>query len=248
MRGLSLLRDAGIPFHVIAVITREALGHAREIFEFFESEGVRRLGFNIEEVEAQNTSSSIDAESGDRVREFYETIFELQSSRKSIVIREFDAALQKIRSGISLRAFDFPWFNEQVRPFGIVSIDHAGRFAMYSPELLGMPVEPYGDFYFGNVLEDDFAEALARSKFLDVLADIKAGIRVCAETCSFYGVCGGGAPANKFYENGSFATGETLFCRYAIQFPMEIVLRDLERTLDEIPGPSATGAIARESE
>jgi uncharacterized protein len=231
MRGLNLLRQNGIPFHVISVITREALGHAREIYDFFESAGVGRVGFNIEEVEADHTASTLNADENARVREFYETMFALQKERRSMVIREFDAARHKILSGVTLRDFDFPWLNEQIRPFGIVSVDCEGNFSTYSPELLGMPVKPYGDFNFGNVTREHFLQALDTPKFQHVLADIKEGIKKCAATCSYYGYCGGGAPANKYYENGSFASTQTMYCRYSVQMPLDIVLADIEKDL-----------------
>jgi len=83
MRGLQLLKDNDIPFHVIAVITGEALGHAREIYDFFETAGVERLGFNIEEVEAEHAVSTLCARHEERVRQFYQTIFENQKRRVS---------------------------------------------------------------------------------------------------------------------------------------------------------------------
>jgi uncharacterized protein len=168
------------------------------------------------------------------VRQFYQTIFDNQKRRGSITIREFAAAEQKIRSGISLREFDFPWFNEQVRPFGIISVDSEGNFSTYSPELLGMSLEPYAEFCFGNVLRDHFADALETPKFREVLVDIQTGIKRCAETCPYYGCCGAGAPANKYYENGSFASTQTLYCRYAVQIPLDIVLNDIESALNLI--------------
>ena len=232
MRGLQLLKDNDIPFHVIAVITGDALGYAQEIYDFFETAGVERLGFNIEEVEAEHAVSTLGAGHEERVREFYQTIFENQKQRRIITIREFAAAEQKIRSGISLREFDFPWFNEQVRPFGIISVDWKGNFSTYSPELLGMSLEPYGEFCFGNVLRDHFADALETPKFRQVLVDIQTGIKRCAESCPYYGYCGAGAPANKYYENGSFASTQTLYCRYAVQMPLDIVLNDMERALN----------------
>ena len=167
------------------------------------------------------------------MREFYQTIFENQKRRRSITIREFAAAEQKIRSGISLREFDFPWFNEQVRPFGIISVDWKGNFSTYSPELLGMSLEPYGVFCFGNVLRDHFADALETPKFRQVLVDIQTGIKRCAETCPYYAYCGAGAPANKYYENGSFASTQTLYCRYAVQMPLDVVLNDMEKALNQ---------------
>ena len=231
MRGLQLLKENDIPFHAIAVITGDALDCAQEIYDFFETAGVDRLGFNIEEVEAEHTVSTLGARHEDRVREFYQTIFQNQKQRRSITIREFAAAEQKIRSGISLREFGFPWFNEQVRPFGIISVDWQGNFSTYSPELLGMALEPYGEFSFGNVLRDHFADALETPKFRQVLVDIQTGIKRCAESCPYYGYCGAGAPANKYYENGSFASTQTLYCRYAVQMPLEI-LKEMETALN----------------
>ena len=97
------------------------------------------------------------------VESFMATIFRLQKADGGRMwIREFDAALGKIRSQKSLRSFDFPHFNERVRPFGILNVDCDGNYSTYSPELLGMDVTPYGTFSFGNVLKDDFVEAGGR--------------------------------------------------------------------------------------
>jgi uncharacterized protein len=231
VRGLRLLRANDIPFHVIAVVTRDALGEAEAIYDFFEAEGVDQLGFNIEEEECGHTASSLRGAQDDRVRAFYETLFRRQKERGTILIREFDSAEEKIRSGCSLRNVPFPWVNEQVRPFGIVSVDCAGNFSTYSPELLGMTVEPYGPFAFGNVLADDFADALESEKFRAVFRDVQEGLTRCAATCAYYGYCGGGAPANKYYENGTFASTETMYCRYSVQMPLDIVLAEMERDL-----------------
>lgn len=231
MRGLQLLKANGIPFHVISVITREALDHAEEIYDFFAAAGVERLGLNIEEIECDHASSSLGPVHDERVRNFYQTIYRRQKERRLITIREFSAAEQKIRAGVSLREFDFPWFNEQVRPFGIVSVDCSGNFSTYSPELLGMTLQPYGEFSFGNVSREHFADVLETPKFRAVLGDIQEGIRRCASTCPYYGYCGGGAPGNKYYENGSFASTQTMYCRYSVQMPLDIVLADMETTL-----------------
>ncbi len=92
-----------------------------------------------------------------------------------------------------------------------------------------MTLPKYGSFNFGNILKDDFVAAVETSKFRSVFADIQSGIKLCQESCAYYGYCGGGAPANKYYENGSFATAETMFCRYSVKLPLDIVLNDLEQ-------------------
>jgi uncharacterized protein len=235
MEGVRQLQTHGIPFHVISVITRQSLGRAKEIYQFFDDLGISQLGFNIEEIEGENAKSSLTSTEGmpESVKAFMETIFRLQKADGGRMrIREFDAALNKIRSPKSLRIFDFPYFNEQVRPFGILNVDCDGNYSTYSPELLGMNVFPYGSFSFGNILTDEFVEAAESPKFRSVFADIQSGINLCKESCGYYGYCGGGAPANKYYENGSFATAETIFCKYSVKLPLDIVLNDLEAQLD----------------
>lgn len=234
MRGLRLLQEHGIPFHVIAVITREALGHAEEIYRFFFDLGVTQLGFNVEEIEGENSKSSLESGSAGeaRVAAFMRKIFELQKAdRGRMIIREFVQAAAKIMGMPSMRGMDFPMFNEQVRPFGILNIDYAGNFSVYSPELLGMPVEPYGTFSFGNILEEDFTQSVDSEKFRRVFADIRQGLEICRSSCAHYGYCGGGSPGNKYYENGSFASGETMFCRCSIKLPLDLALEDMEKSL-----------------
>jgi uncharacterized protein len=46
-------------FHVIAVVTEQALNFADEVFQFFLDLGVRQVGFNIEELEGVNRTSSM---------------------------------------------------------------------------------------------------------------------------------------------------------------------------------------------
>jgi uncharacterized protein len=234
MAGLRQLQAHGIPFHVISVITQHSLGRAKDIYHFFYDLGISQLGFNIEEIEGENAKSSLTSSErmAESVDAFMATIFQLQKADGGRMrIREFHAALGKIQSQISLRSFNFPHFNEQIRPFGILNVDCDGNYSTYSPELLGMNISPYGSFSFGNILRDDFVEAVESSKFRSVFNDIQSGINLCKDSCAYYGYCGGGAPANKYYENGSFATAETMFCKYSIQLPLDIVLNDLEARL-----------------
>jgi uncharacterized protein len=237
MRGANLLREHGVPFHAIAVVTAAALDQPDAIYEFFTALGVTLVGFNIEELEGEHRRSSLDlGRHAERVRAFFRRIFELHAkSGGRMRIREFDHALALLRRPPPDSATS-PWWNEQVRPFGIVSVDYQGRFATFSPELLGMTLPGIGDFSFGNVLEDDLIDALEHATFRRVFGDISRGLETCAATCPYFPQCGGGAPANKFYENGTFASAETMYCRFSIQLPLDIVLANLE-TLPAPPAP-----------
>jgi uncharacterized protein len=233
MRGARLLQENGIPFHIISVISAASLGRANEVFDFYVENGFWNVGFNVEETEGEHAASTLGAcECAPGVREFLSVIFERhRAHRERMVIREFDFALERIRCGAPPDEEAFLYFNEQVRPFGILSVDWQGGFSTYSPELLGMKSATYGDFTFGSIHDGSFLEAVQSAKFRRVLEDIRAGVEACRRECAYFEMCGGGAPANKYYENGSFCSTETMFCRYTVKLPIDLVLADLEHAL-----------------
>jgi uncharacterized protein len=72
---------------------------------------------------------------------------------------------------------------------------------------------------------------IANESFGRIASEVYEGVQSCARTCGYFGLCGGGAPSNKYFENGSFASTETMYCRNSIQMPIDIVLCDLEDRL-----------------
>lgn len=232
MKGVEILRRHEIDFHVIAVITEQALGFPDEIFQFFAANEMHRVGFNIEELEGVNLTSTLMNDSVEqRVNDFFRRIYSLQKESNGFVqIREFDRAYQAIAQATINDPLHSPP-NDQVAPFAIISVAYDGSISTFSPELLGMKNSEYGDFYFGNVMTDDLSDVAASGKFQHVLNDIQTGVQLCSDTCEYFSFCGGGAPSNKYYENGSFASAETMFCRHTIKTPIDIVLEDLEQSL-----------------
>ena len=66
-------------------------------------------------------------------------------------------------------------------------------------------------------------------KFADINALIQKGVSKCKQTCQYFAYCGGGAPSNKLYENKTFDSTETMYCRLGKQALMDVVLDYLER-------------------
>jgi uncharacterized protein len=234
MQGISLLQQHDIDFHVIAVLTQQALDFPEEIFDFFVSHNIHKIGFNIEEAEGVHTVSSLQqADTEERYRRFLETIYRLaKDAKEKVTIREFERAHNLIRQALPLAPYGketIP-FNDQVLPYSIITVDCDGNFSTFSPELLGQKSEAYGDFMLGNILTESFASASATPRFHALNEAIAAGVRQCRNTCEYFELCGGGAPANKYFEHGSFQSAETMYCRYGIQTPIDIILNDLEST------------------
>jgi len=167
------------------------------------------------------------------VAAFLDRMYELQEQNDHrMVIREFLNSKQGIIGdpfAEHYKVTDGMRFNHQTTPYAIISVDYEGNFSSFSPELLGQKSERYGDFALGNVYTSSFKEALDTSKFRLIHNDIQSGINACKSNCEYFYVCGGGAPSNKYYENGSFDSTETLFCKLSIKAPTDIVLTQLEK-------------------
>jgi uncharacterized protein len=225
--GLQRLLAHDIPVHMISVLTLASLREPDAMFEFYEQSGVHTVCFNIEEKEGANlTSALIDSpqEFVALYRAFLRRFFELAVERKSLIsVREFDNAFRAIQG---YRADGH--VNFQTNPLGIVAVDITGDLSTFSPELLGIEHATYGSFTYGNVLSDSYATIIGRVLDSRLYADINAGIGKCRAECSYFMVCGGGAPANKIFENNTANSSETVYCR-AHQTDIDVVLDMIER-------------------
>jgi uncharacterized protein len=234
MQGVGHLLRNAIPFHAIAVVTAVSLKHPDEIFGFFLAEGFRDVGFNIDELEGERRHSTIGREHERDFQRFLQRMLELSTAvHGRLRIREVDEARKVILRGLDpvlVSGKRYP-HNAQVLPLEILSVDHAGNFSTFSPELLGQPSREHNDFVLGNVLEESVASVFSQPEFRGIYRQIAAGVERCRRECEYFELCGGGAPANKLYENGSFDSAETAYCRNVVMAPLRLMLSELERRL-----------------
>ncbi len=225
--GIRRLKRHDVPFHVISVLTKESLAAPEEMFDFYIAEGIDHVCFNVEESEGDHRSESF-AEAGieDAYYDFLSEFWRLSSAQPGKIrfIREIDDAQRNI-----FRPRDTGIHNQLATPFAITSMDWTGNIATFSPELLGLKNALYDDFVLGNVNRDRLVELAEGPLLRRMCADIDAGIAMCRERCEYFSVCGGGEPVNKLFENGSFASAETVFCRMTKMRATDLVLDRLER-------------------
>jgi uncharacterized protein len=225
--GIRRLRRHGVPFHVISVLTAESLAEPAEMFNFYLNEGIDHVCFNVEESEGEHRSASFAAAGiEDAYYQFLSEFWRLSAAHPGKIrfIREIDDAQRNI-----FRPEDSSFFNQLATPFAITSMDWTGNIATFSPELLGLKNGLYDDFVLGNVNRDRLVDLADRPLLSRMKADIDAGIALCRESCEYFSVCGGGEPVNKLFENGSFATAETTYCRITKMRATDLVLDRLER-------------------
>ncbi|MCP9775388.1 GRRM system radical SAM/SPASM domain protein [Cyanobium sp. WAJ14-Wanaka] len=230
LRGIGHLRRRGIHFQVIAVITEEALRYPDELFAFFVENGITNVAFNMEETEGENRVSTLSRPHAEEAYQaFLRRFWELwQQHPESMRVREFDGICSLAAADARMELTDM------THPFAIVNVDARGAISTFDPELLAVETDTYGDFVLGNVLKDSLVSIAATAKFQRIHRDMRAGLARCQQECPYFGLCGGGAGSNKYWEHGTFDCAETQACRYRIKLTADVVLDGLERML-EIP-------------
>jgi uncharacterized protein len=200
------------------------------MFHFLVDGGFRDVAFNVEEIEGPNVESSLArgpdelASARARYRRFMGRLAELNRARRwPLSIREFVGLAQLIEQRRE-DATNVPIVAEQ-RAGAILTMTRHGTVSSWSPELAsGIPGAPDG-FALGDILDvSSVDELLVTDRALEIQREIDRGVDMCRRGCDYFGVCGGGSPANKFYERGTFATTETLKCALQTQELTEVIL------------------------
>jgi uncharacterized protein len=241
--GIRRLRANAVPFHVISVLSAESLAAPRDMFDFYVSEGIDRVCFNVEESEGDHVSRSFAApDAADAYYRFLREFWRLAAAAPGsfALIREIDDATQQV-----LRPKEAVYVNQLVEPFAITSVDWQGNVATFSPELLGLKNAVYDDFILGNINRDRLTDMAERPVLARMLADITAGVELCRRSCEYFSVCGGGEPVNKLAENGTFISAETTYCRMTKMRATDLVLDLLDlvgQRVGDVPDTANDGS------
>ena len=224
--GIRLLRRESVPFHVISVLSQESMDAPQELLDFYVAEGIADVCFNVEESEGEHISDLLVGDDPQRrFRVFLNTFWRLARQGDKIrFIREIDGMLPQVfrPEGEGVR-------NVQVQPFCMLNVDCNGNVSTFSPELLGLKNSKYNDFIIGNINAAPLEEMRRGAAMAAMSRDIAAGVELCRKSCEYFSVCGGGAPVNKLFENGSFDSARTSFCDLTQKVPIDLILGAFSR-------------------
>jgi uncharacterized protein len=220
LKGIAALRRHGISFAALCVVSDPAPGVAAELYEFFVDLGATVLGVNIEEQEGVNLRSNAHAESA--VRGFWAELTAAWRRDPRLEVREVEWALRYAGAVLAGDADDLL----PRRHDPIPTVTHEGGVVLLSPELAGFSSPAYGDFTSGSVLSRPLhqivADAAARPS--GWIAEYLGGVEACRATCAYFGFCGGGHAANRFFEQGRLDGTQTRHCRNSKIYLLEGVL------------------------
>jgi uncharacterized protein len=238
--GIRCLRDHDVPFHVISVLSHTSLDQPEALLDFYLSEGIDQICFNVEESEGDHVSSLFHGpELRRRYAAFLRTFWHrARESGRVRFLREIDLALPRM-----FRPEGVPTRNIQTEPLAMLNVDSHGNVSSFSPELLGLKNAEYGDYLLGNINFQTLQEIRDVCLASSLLRDIAAGVEACSRSCDYFSVCGGGAPVNKLFENGSLASTVTSYCTLTQMVPTDLILEAYDR-LEHSPAAAVSAANA----
>jgi uncharacterized protein len=212
LRGITRLREHGIPFSVISVVGAAGIQAPEDLLDFLAGLGARSVGFNIEEIEGANTArqppTPVQAE------EFWRrTLVWAREHPAAPPVREVERLAEYLRLVRSGRGTE--WDRRRLDP--IPTVSWKGDVALLSPELADTAAPEYRDFVAGNILDRPLADILQAAYRLNYVRDFLTGLDRCQAACEFFGFCRGAQAANRYFENGSFESTETNHCRVSRQ-------------------------------
>ena len=211
MQGVSCLRKHGVDFSTLGVLTKHSLLNYMAVLDFYESEGLHSVGFNLEEIGSTNTRSSFASQ--EEAEALYRP-FVIEAAQRHregrLRIREIELILGSLEHGV-------PPTRSEAVPLQIVTIGSEGDFSTFCPQLHQVKYADGSIHSFGNVRDNDFIDMFGDLTFLSIHESIMDGARKCATSCERFALCGSSAPGNKYFNNGTFDSTETVYCRTRIK-------------------------------
>jgi uncharacterized protein len=207
MKGIAVLRRRGLPFSALCVVSDPKPGLAGRLYDFFGELGCEVLGINVEEREGVNERDNRHDPTA--VRGFWSELTAAWRAAPTMHLREIEWTLRYVGAVLDGTADDL--LPRRLDP--VPTVAHDGSVVLLSPELAGFRDHRYGDFSSGNVLRDGLAQLLAEPARTGWIPEFLTGVEACRSSCPYFGFCGGGHAANRYFEHGRFDGTVTEHCR-----------------------------------
>lgn len=220
MQGLQCLQKANVSFSVICVLDQNYISNPVVYEEFFLSNGIDEVTFNIPQPEGFNevcfpTTEAFRQEYSEFINYFVRKRLSGGNTLKIVQIENMFDRLIRPKERIRL---------DEHSALSIVSLNHTGEFSTFSPELAGYSHPLLGSFFVGRLFP---YYSIDRHRIASFQREIDQGLNKCESTCTYYSVCGGGVPSTKMFETESFSSTEHESCIVDVQWLADITSKEI---------------------
>jgi len=145
---------------------------------------------------------------------------------KLINIREFSQMYHIINEKIKNPTFARR--SEEHEGLSVLNIKKNGDISTFSPELIEGNNGNPDEFKIGNVTAiNSFSELIENEKYKTLKTLVNNGINKCKNNCEYFDFCGGGHLSAKYFENGTFDSTETNYCKLHRQTLVNVIMDNL---------------------
>lgn len=225
VNGIEVLNKNDIDYSTIVVLSEKSLNYPKEIYETLHNLKCKLVGFNVEEIEGCNTSTSMNFST--ELEQKYH-IF-LSRFNDLVIQNKYKIEVREIQRSVERLLYQDEVKNGLTTPFSTITVASNGDFTVYSPELLTVKDKLHSNYIFGNFKTFSYNEIIGSDKFKMIDSQIQVGVENCKKNCSYFEVCGGGSPSNKLHENNDLTSTETSYCKFNIQIPTDFVINSLKK-------------------
>ena len=249
LRGMNLLRENGIPFDLITVVSAQTLLHVHELLQFLRDykDYVREFHFNLLDELPPATHDTLAQD----YEKFLTTILDaLEGPRGNEIvrIRNFTSFYRRIFGDAHMaRTYDA---RSMSRPLKTLNVQTNGDVSTFYAGLTSEDCKTlYGDdrgLIIGNLLTQNLEEIAQSSKLRRIASDFEVSHRACEAGCDYYSLCSGGYNLIKQKRFATFAATETPECRLHVKTFADALLNHMARRAPlsdgrpgAVPAPSA---------
>jgi uncharacterized protein len=238
IRGINLLKKNGVPVSVLAVVTKNSLSHAKEIYEFFVNElGLFRFDF-LPMVEIITHSQNKDQHRVDSgTKNFIPGSLE-QGDFAAFMNEIFDLWWASNSPNVSVRFLDNVLLGLLgKRPKSCTFNGSCGNYTTLDVDGTLSPCDnfvEYKDLAFGNIKTDSLNDMLDSSK-RQSYRKLVGSVHSSCTNCKFLHACGGGCRKYNFFLNQNFSD-PNYFCgdRWTIFNHVDEIISRTFPTIKEI--------------
>ncbi|MEL6960639.1 MAG: radical SAM protein [Pseudomonadota bacterium] len=237
-RGMTLLKEAGIPFKIISVVTDATLRQPDLYFDFILDWYRSLSGFHFNILAdgslADQPGLTYDRADRDRYYTFYRHLLSraraAEAQFQGFSVQNFGQALSRIlaRESDPVSHSSLPLRSLNVDVEGYVTTFYAGLER-------GTFADLYGDgdgLALGNIRTTSLRDMVASPKLQQMMLDFSRSHAACHQNCDYYALCSGGFELAQYKAHNHFEGGETAECAIIVKTLIDAVLDDVADVSD----------------
>lgn len=220
-KAINLLKQYGVPFGVITVLSKKNVEYVKEIIEFFLKEGIKGITLNYFVPFGRGEYFKNELEITDaQLYQAYEVVLELlinniSEENKGIKVSFREQTLKSLLLNINGIFTNMCFVSPCGALFDQLSFDPYGN--VYPCD----DFSPFPEFILGNINKLPLKEIIISSNIIETLKRRNVENMPTCKKCAWKTICGGGCPAKSYLKHGHIYYRH-IYCDFMKKFILKL--------------------------